>query len=72
MIIKKHETCGIKYKDCQCYIEYKKVKDDIIVYKYKCFCCKKNYQKSLMKTWRSNLLIHPHFLAMILWNLFCC
>ena len=27
---KKHETCGIKYKDCECYLEYTNFKDDLI------------------------------------------
>ena len=39
MIIK-CETCRIKYKDCECCLEYTIVKDDLI--EYKCFCCNKN------------------------------
>ena len=27
---KKHETCGIKYKDCECCLEYTNFKDDLI------------------------------------------
>ena len=30
---KKCETCAIKYKDCECCIEYTYVKDDLILYK---------------------------------------
>ena len=37
---KKYETCGMKYKDCQCCIEYTNVKDGLI--EHKCFCCNKN------------------------------
>ena len=47
-IIKKCETCVIKYKNCECCLEYTNVKDDII--EYKCLCCNKNFQKRLMET----------------------
>ena len=33
MTIKKCETSGIKYKDCNCCLEYITVKDDLIEYK---------------------------------------
>ena len=33
MTIKNCETCGIKYKDCNCCLEYINVKDDLIEYK---------------------------------------
>ena len=36
------ETCGSKCKYCNCFLEYKNVKDDLI--EYKCLCCNKNYQ----------------------------
>ena len=36
------ETFGIKYKDCDYYLEYKNVKDDLI--EDNCLCCNKNYQ----------------------------
>ena len=39
---KKWETCGIKFKYCDYFLEYINFKDDLI--KYKCFCCNKNYQ----------------------------
>ena len=39
---KKSETCKIKYKYCDCFLEYKNFKDDLI--EYKCGCCNKNYQ----------------------------
>ena len=38
---KKCETCGIKYKYCDCFLEYMNFKDDLI--EYKCLCCNKNY-----------------------------
>ena len=40
---KKFHTCGIKYKYCHCFLEYKNFKDDLIEYKY--LCCDKNYQQ---------------------------
>ena len=40
---KKGENCGIKYKYCDCFLEYKNFKDDLIG--NKCLCCNKNYQQ---------------------------
>ena len=40
---KKCETCGIRYKDCNCFLKYKNFKDNSI--EYKCLCCNKNYKK---------------------------
>ena len=40
---KKCETCRIKYKYCDCFLEYKNFEDDLI--EYKCLCCNKNYQQ---------------------------
>ena len=37
------ESCRIKYKYCDCFLEYSIFKDDLI--EYKCLCCNKNYQK---------------------------
>ena len=39
---KKCETCGIKYKHCDCFLEYTNFKDDLI--EYKCLICNKNCQ----------------------------
>ena len=39
---KKCETCGIKYKFYNCFIEYTNFKDGLV--KYKCLCCNKNGQ----------------------------
>ena len=47
MIIKNAKHLELTTK-IECYPEYDHVKDDKIV--YKCFCCNKNYQKSLRKT----------------------
>ena len=38
---KKCETCEIKYKYCDYFLEYIKFKDDLM--EYKCLCCNKNY-----------------------------
>ena len=40
---KKRETCGIKYKHCECFLEYTNFKDDLI--EFKCLSCNKNYQR---------------------------
>ena len=39
------EACEIKYKCCDCILEYTNFKDDLI--KYKCFCCNKIYQQKV-------------------------
>ena len=39
----KSETCGIKYKYCNCFLEYINFKDGLI--EYRCLCCNKNFQK---------------------------
>ena len=40
---KKYKICRIKYKYCDCFLEYTNFKDDLI--EYKCLCCNKNYQQ---------------------------
>ena len=40
----KYKTCGIKYCDCECCLEYANIKDDLI--EYKCLCCDKKWQKN--------------------------
>ena len=42
---KKCETCGIKYEDCDYFLECTNFKDDLI--KYKCLCYNKSYQKKI-------------------------
>ena len=46
VMIKKCETCRIKYKYCDCLLEYINVKDYLIDYK----CLTKIINKSLMKS----------------------
>ena len=33
---KKCVTYGVKYSDCECYLEYTNIKDDLILYKWLC------------------------------------
>ena len=40
---KKCKTSAIKYKDCECCLEYTNIKDDLIL--YKCLCFNRNCQK---------------------------
>ena len=40
---KKCETCGIKYKYCGCFLEYRNFKDDLR--EYKCLNFNKSYQQ---------------------------
>ena len=40
---KKCHTCGIKYRYCDCFLEYTNFKDDLI--EFKCLCCSKRYQR---------------------------
>ena len=47
---KKCETCGIKYKYCDCFLEYMNFKDYLT--KYKCSSCNKNYQHKFDKRLR--------------------
>ena len=42
-VIKKGEACGVKYKYCDCFLEYKNVKNELIL--FKCFYCNKSYQQ---------------------------
>ena len=52
----KCEECGIKYKDCECYLQYTNIKDDLLV--YKCSCCNKNYQKKFDEDLSIKYTIH--------------
>ena len=42
-MIKKYETCRIKYKFCDCFLEYRNFKDGLI--EFKCLFYKKNIKK---------------------------
>ena len=44
---KKYETCRIKYKHCDCFLEYTNFKDDLIEDKW--LSCKKIYRRKFDK-----------------------
>ena len=67
---KKCETCRIKYKYCDCFLEYTSIKDDLV--EYKCLCCNRNYQQKFDEKLRNDFLIHTHFLTTIIISLFYC
>ena len=50
---KKCETCGIKYKYCDCFFEYTNFKYDLT--KYKCLSCNKSYQRKFNKKLKERL-----------------
>ena len=56
----------IKWKNCDCFLEYESVKDTLI--KYKCFSCIKDHLNKLAK----NLRTHLSLLKTISVKLFCC
>ena len=51
---KKCETCRIRYKYCDWFLEYTNFKDDFIL--YKCLCCNKNYQHKFDKKLKEHFL----------------
>ena len=59
---KKCETCRIKSKYCNCFLEYTSFKDDLI--EYKCLCCNKNYQHKFDEKSKEPFLIHTNVLTM--------
>ena len=65
---KKFETCGIKYKYCDCFLEYTNFKDDLI--EYKCSFYDKNYQYKFNKKLREKFFKQTYFLTMITASLF--
>ena len=50
----KCETCGTKYKNCDCFPEYLNFKDNLI--EHKCLCQKKNYQKKFDENLKKQFL----------------
>ena len=45
MIILQKESIDLKCKECDCFLEYESVKDNLI--KYKCLSCNKDYSNKL-------------------------
>ena len=64
------EIHKIKCKDCDCFLKYESVNDNLI--KYKCLSCNKEYSNKLDEKIKSDLRTHWSFLTMISMNLFCC
>ena len=62
-----HKT---KCQDCDCFLEYKSVKDNLI--KYNVYFAIKIIQTKLMKNLKSYLRTHLSFLIMISISSFCC
>ena len=65
---KKCETCRIKYKYCDCFLEYKNFKDGLI--EYKCLRCNKSYRQKFDEKLKETFLLHTNFLTMITVSLF--
>ena len=65
---KKCQTCGIRYKYCNCFLEYKTLKDDLI--EYKCLYCNKNYQHKFDEKLKKRFLKHTNFLTSTIISLF--
>ena len=63
---KKCEACRIKYKYCDCFLEYTNFKEDLI--EYKCLCCNKNYQHKFDE----RFLMDTNFLIRTIISLFYC
>ena len=59
----------IKGKECDSFLEYENVKEDLIEYKY--LSCNKDYS-ALMKKFLKKLRTHLSFIIMISMSLFCC
>ena len=60
----------IKCKDCDCFLEYESVKDNLI--KYKCLFCNKYYLNKIdeeLKQWFKNTFKFSNNESI---NLFCC
>ena len=61
----------IKFKDCDCFLEYESVKDNLIKYKY--LSCNEHYSNKIDEELKKkDLRTHLSFLIMISMSLFCC
>ena len=59
---KKSETCSIKYKYCNCFLEYTSFKYGLK--EYKCLCYNRNYQDNYQQKC-IHFRMHTNFLAII-------
>ena len=64
------ETCRIKYKYSHCFLEYTDFKNDLL--KYRCLCCKKNYQQKFEEKLKERFFNTCKFFTMITISLFYC
>ena len=64
----KCETCGIKYKYCDCFLEYINFKDNLI--EYKCLCCNKNPQQKFDEKLKERFLNTYNTLTMMTTSFF--
>ena len=62
------KMCGIKCKDCECYLKYTSVKDDLI--EYQCLCCNKSYQKTSNENIKKRFAITSKLVIMTSISLF--
>ena len=60
----------IKCKDCDYFLEYERVKDNLV--KYKSLSSNKNYSNKLDEKLKKRFKTYLSFLIIILLNLFCC
>ena len=69
-MIKKCKTCRIKYKYCNCFLEYTKFKDNLI--EHKCLYCNKNYQETFDEKLIEKFLIHTNILTTTIISFLYC
>ena len=67
---KNFENCRIKYKFCNCCLEYINFKDDWIEYKF--LCCNKDFQLKFDKKLKERFFNKYNFLPTIIISLFYC
>ena len=60
----------IKCKDCDCFLEYESVKDNLI--KYKCLSCNKDYSNKIDEELKKRFNTHLSSLTMISINILFC
>ena len=66
------ETCGIKYKYSNCFLEYKNVNRIHDLIEYKCSCYNKYYQQKFDEKLKERFFIYTYFITMIAISLFHC
>ena len=62
---KKYETCRIKYKYCNRFLECTNFKDNLV--EYKCLCCNKNYQHKFNEKLKKQLFYIYKFFRFIIY-----